>query len=78
MEHEIKEEDKFFVIASDGIWEYLQNEEVMNTIIPFYLRDDIDMAAEKVVKLSTEIWSRISLSRDDITVIVVALHPPQQ
>jgi len=50
----------------------------MNAIIPFYLREDIDMAAEKVVKLSTEIWSRVSLSRDDITVVIVALNAPRQ
>ncbi len=66
------------MIASDGVWEYLENEEVMNAILPFYLRDDIDMAAEKVVKLSTEIWGHVSFSRDDITVIIVSLNPPQQ
>lgn len=49
----------------------------MNVIIPFYLRDDIDMGAEKVVKLATDIWGKISYSRDDITIIIVALNPPK-
>lgn len=49
----------------------------MNAIIPFYLRGDMEMAAEKIVKLSTEIWSRVSYSRDDITVIIVSLHVPK-
>lgn len=49
----------------------------MNVIIPFYLRDDIDMGAEKVVKLATDIWGKISYSRDDITLIIVALNPPK-
>ena len=40
----ITPEDKFIVVASDGVWQYLQNDEVMNIIIPFYLKNDIDMA----------------------------------
>jgi hypothetical protein len=50
----------------------------MNVIVPFFLRDDIDMAAEKLVKISTEIWSRVSYSRDDITAIIVALNTAKQ
>ena len=47
----------------------------MNMIVPFYIRDDIDMAGEKIVKLATEIWSKVSYSRDDISIIIVALNP---
>ena len=35
MEFEISNEDKFIVVASDGIWEYLENDEVMTLMIPF-------------------------------------------
>jgi len=28
--------DKFVVIASDGVWEFLSNEDVANIIWPFY------------------------------------------
>ena len=48
----------------------------MNVVASSYVKDDIEMAAEKVVKLSTEIWGKVSYSRDDISVIVVALNPP--
>jgi serine/threonine protein phosphatase PrpC len=29
-EHEITKNDKILIIASDGVWEYLTNEDVMN------------------------------------------------
>ena len=28
--------DKFMVIASDGVWEFLSNEDVANIVFPFY------------------------------------------
>ena len=30
-EHELVEEDKFIIIGSDGIWEFISNEEVIYT-----------------------------------------------
>jgi len=32
----LKEEDKFIVIASDGVWEFLSNAEVLNGICIFW------------------------------------------
>lgn len=28
--------DKFLVIASDGVWEFLSNEDVANIVYPYY------------------------------------------
>ena len=28
--------DKFLVIASDGVWEFLSNDDVANIVSPFY------------------------------------------
>ena len=28
--------DKFVVIASDGVWEFLSNEDVAGIVLPFY------------------------------------------
>lgn len=52
-EFQVGEEDKFMVIASDGIWEYLESEEVVKMIVPFYLKDDLDMACERLVRVSS-------------------------
>lgn len=48
----------------------------MNICTPFYKKGDIDLAAEKVMRISAQIWHKISYSRDDITVIIVGLNPP--
>ena len=50
------------------------NEEVMKFAIPFYAKGDLDGAAENIVKKAGEAWTKMSYSRDDITVIVVALN----
>ena len=47
----------------------------MNIVAPFYEKNDVQLAAEKVLKISMEMWQRISYSRDDITVIIVPLNP---
>lgn len=34
--HCLTDSDKFLIVASDGVWEYLESEEIMNIVIPFY------------------------------------------
>ena len=36
-EHELNPDDKVLVLASDGVWEFLSNQEVANIIYPYYL-----------------------------------------
>ena len=56
----MKPEDKFIVIASDGVWEFLSNEAVMNMIVPYWRSGNIDGACERVVKESVQMWKRVS------------------
>ncbi len=49
--------DKFIVIASDGIWDRLSNEEVMMTVAKsFYPTRDAEGAAAYLVKESVDRW----------------------
>ena len=34
-EFEISTEDKFIVLATDGVWEFISNEQCMNMVISF-------------------------------------------
>jgi serine/threonine protein phosphatase PrpC len=36
LEMNLSETDKFIVIASDGVWEFLSNDEVVRIVEPFY------------------------------------------
>lgn len=67
----LKPEDKFMVVASDGVWEFLSNDDVMKIIIPFYLKNDPEGACEKIIRESTEAWKREDEVVDDITIILV-------
>lgn len=39
LEHMLGSDDKFVVIASDGVWEFISNEEVASLVVPFYLEN---------------------------------------
>ncbi|CAD8058552.1 unnamed protein product [Paramecium sonneborni] len=66
--------DKFLVIASDGVWEYLSNDDVMNIIIPYYEKDELDQAGEKLMMEAINSWKNNSPARDDITFIIIQLN----
>ncbi|CAD8198601.1 unnamed protein product [Paramecium octaurelia] len=72
-EFPLTKHSQFIIVASDGVWEYLSNEEVMGLVIPYFEKDNPEHAAEKVVKEAIQAWRRNSLARDDITCIVIFL-----
>ncbi len=66
-----KIENKFMVIASDGLWEFISNEEVMELVVPAFVRNDVEEAVEVLQKKAVEAWVREDENIDDITIIVV-------
>ena len=67
--------DKFIVIASDGIWDRISNDEVMMTIAnKFYPKKDADGAANYLVKEAVERWQNEQGMIDDITIVVSFLN----
>ena len=65
------EDDKFLILASDGVWEFLSNDEVLDLVVPFWHENDLKGACNIIVKESVAAWEREEDSIDDITVIVV-------
>ena len=64
--------EKFIIIASDGIWEYLHGDDCIKIVRPFYEENkDCEEAALALVKESFRKWKRKEVAIDDITVIVV-------
>lgn len=66
-----KIENKFMVIASDGLWEFISNEEVMELVVPAFVRNNVEEAVEVLQKKAVEAWVREDENIDDITIIVV-------
>ena len=60
-EYEINDNSQFAVVASDGIWEFLSNEEVCRIILPFYQKNDIKGAIEKLFYEAIRLWKEVYL-----------------
>ena len=69
-----KEEDKFIVIASDGLWEYVTNDEVIDIVSEYFEKKDCDGAVSKLYEISHERWVQYDDYIDDISIIVVFLE----
>lgn len=52
----LSENDKFIIIASDGVWEFLSNDEVVNIIKPHYFNNSAEKAAEALIRESLKKW----------------------
>jgi serine/threonine protein phosphatase PrpC len=56
MEFLLGPHDKYVVIASDGVWEFLSNEEVAEIVFPFFEQNAPEAAANALVKASFKKW----------------------
>jgi len=57
----------FIVLASDGVWEFMQNDLVAKIVAPFYLKGSPEAAANAVVKEAYKQWRKQEEVIDDIT-----------
>ena len=72
LEMNLVEGDNFICLASDGVWEFMPNEEVASIIYPFYLQKNAEKAAETLVRAAFKRWKQEeNYSIDDITCIVI-------
>ena len=69
IEYEINYKSKYMIICSDGIWEFINNEEAMNIGNKYYLRNDPVGLCNELIQKSTEIWIKEDTVIDDITVV---------
>lgn len=66
-------EDLFIVLASDGLWEKVSNEEVVAIVAQYCDGKNVEDATAHLVNEATRRWRKDDY-RDDITVIVVFLQ----
>ena len=71
--YDISHDDRFIVIASDGVWEFLSNEQVANIVLPFYQQGQAEQAANCIVREAANQWKNREDVIDDITCVVVFL-----
>jgi serine/threonine protein phosphatase PrpC len=81
-EHSLKEliingkkcNGELILIASDGVWEFFDEQEVINIIKPFYDLGDIKTALNVLIKAATKKWKEDDSVVDDITVVIITLR----
>ena len=70
--YEFNGNEKFIILASDGIWEYIDSDECVNIVKDFYENDmDAIGALNSLVKQAFNRWKSMEDSIDDITAIVI-------
>ena len=71
-EHILVPEDKFIILASDGLFEFINSEEVGNIVKSYYEKNDIVGCCEYLYKESYRKWlCEEEDTVDDITIILV-------
>ena len=71
LEYDINETTKFIVLASDGVWEFLKNETVIDIGKRFYIDNDTSSLCHNIVDTSVTVWQSKDVVVDDITVVVM-------
>lgn len=74
LELDLCPDDRFIVLASDGVWEFLSNEEIAKIVMPYFECKNAEKAAEAVVRESYLKWKQEEDDIvDDITCVIIFL-----
>ena len=73
-EYLIKKGDKAIIIASNGLWKNVNNEEVMNVVKKLWNKKDGNIIVNELYKLSVEKSKKENCNMDDTTIICVLLN----
>ena len=74
LELDLCPDDRFIVLASDGVWEFLSNDDIAKIVLPYYECKNAEKAAEAVVRESYLKWKQEEDDIvDDITCVIVFL-----
>ena len=72
-EFDINEEKiKIVVIGTNGVWEFLTNEKIMDIVLPYYENNDCSGAVKKIKEVAWKMWGiKNPKNIPDVTVIVL-------
>ena len=70
-EFNFDENDKYMIIASDGIWEFISSQECIDIIQKFYETNDLKGCCEYLYQESSKRWLKEEEVIDDTTLILI-------
>ena len=71
VEYSINKYSKYMLICSDGVWEFITNEEAMKIGNTYYLKNDARGLCQELYNKSVYFWTKEDDCIDDITAIAV-------
>ena len=71
IEYVIGYNTKYILVCSDGIWEFLKNEDCMKIGNEFYIKNDPIGLCQELSKESIKLWEEKDNAIDDMTIVVV-------
>lgn len=70
-EYDLKVDDKFVILASDGVWEFISSSECVSIVKEFYIKNDAKNCLEYLYDVASSKWIDEENAIDDITIILV-------
>ena len=71
IEYNLNKSSKYMIIASDGIWQFMSNEKVMDIGNKYYPKKDPFDLCNALLREANICWDKEGIPSDDITVIIV-------
>ncbi|OMJ68208.1 hypothetical protein SteCoe_34410 [Stentor coeruleus] len=72
--HKITNEDKFAILATDGVWDVLSNEDAVRIVAKYWKEGKSELACKGLADAATKKWEECGVRVDDISLVVVFLH----
>ena len=60
IDHDMTNEIKYIVLASDGVWEFITNRRIMELVNNLYKNGDVKSACSNIVEEATILWKIVS------------------
>ena len=73
LEFDIDDNCKYIIMGSDGLFDYLSNNEIMNIAKPFLMKNNPDKACIDVVEKASKLFKEKEERIDDITINIIIL-----
>ena len=73
IEYYFCKEDKFIIIGSDGLWEFVKSDECIEIVKDYYLEKNVEAALTHLYKEASKRWILEEEIIDDITILIAFL-----
>ena len=73
LEYYLCKEDKFIILGSDGLWEFVNSQECVEIVKDFYLDKNVEGALTYLYKEASKRWILEEEIIDDITILIAFL-----